>query len=93
MTAVSRRPHLRSLVERHSEEAVPQFPHHLFLQLATKESNFDLIKRYTLGQKDLLSAIFKNNSVSRQCRRETHDDVVGIRLLSEIVENGSISDE
>ena len=39
VTAVSGQTHLRSLGERHSQEAASQLSHHLFLQLVTMGSN------------------------------------------------------
>jgi hypothetical protein len=42
VTTVSSQAGLRSLAERHFEEAAPQLSHHPFLQLATMESNADL---------------------------------------------------
>jgi hypothetical protein len=39
VTAVSGRTHLRSLGERHSQEAASQLPHHHFLRLVTMGSN------------------------------------------------------
>ena len=49
MKAVCGLSRLQNLAEHHSQEAALQLSHRLSLQLATVESNFDLIRNLTLN--------------------------------------------
>ena len=54
-TAAPSHSRLQNLAEPHSQEAISQLSHHLFLQPGTMESNFDFHKGSTLDSEERLT--------------------------------------